>query len=419
MAMISAAPFAFADKKDDLYAKGTAAVNSGDAIAAKAAFCQLASEDEGYKDAKAQCATYTGEAQRQLNRYNQNYLEGVQAMQEGKYDVAEFKFKNVKGGDRVPDAKQKILDLAKLKQDKAAADAAAKNSADQDAQMKVKLDQGASAYNSGDFATAKSALNGVTGKYAGDAQGYLTKIRNYEAKMAEAAADAANKNYSAAASAYAEAVKINSSGPGDPLGQVGKMNQLAASASSAPPVTAPANNPPPVTKAASRDVVKTVDVARSIAEGQKALAKGDFKKARRFFGEVLGQDSGNQDALKGIAELKLKDTAVAAATDEDPLLAKLIRGFYEGNYNDVESLLNTYIYTGQGKKVGLANFYAGASMLSRYYLAGANDENLRREARKKLGTASKVDGFKAPEKFISPKIMKEYSEAAEAAKASS
>ncbi|MCU1309344.1 MAG: hypothetical protein JWO20_469 [Candidatus Angelobacter sp.] len=403
---LAAAPAARADKKDDLYAKGTAAETNGDTFGAKAAFCQLASEDAGYKDSKSKCDTYTAEATKALNRFNLNFNEGVGLMQEGKYDQAEFKFRNVKPpSPRVPDAQAKLAEIAKLKQDKAAADAAAKNNADQDAQMKGKLDQGIDAYNRGDFGSAKGSLGGVTGKYQGDAQGYLTKIRNYEAKMAEAAADAANNNFSGAASAYAEAVKLNPSGPGDPLGQVGKMNQLAVKANSSAPIAAAVNNPAPVK---AKEVPK-IDVARYVSDGQKALAKGDFKKARRFFQEVLGQDSHNQEATDGMAELKSKDTAQAVATDDDPLLSRLIVLFYEGN--DVESQLNNYIYTGQGKKMGLANFYAGASMLTRYYLAGATDENLKREARKKFKAAKEVEGFKAPEKFISPKIMKAFQEA--------
>src|SRR6266852_6075594 len=90
MAVIAASPFAFADKKDDLYAKGTAAESSGDVFAAKAAFCQVASEDAGFKEAKSKCDTYTLEATKTLNRYNANYLEGVQLLQDGKYAEAQF-----------------------------------------------------------------------------------------------------------------------------------------------------------------------------------------------------------------------------------------------------------------------------------------------------------------------------------------
>src|SRR5882724_6890897 len=154
LAVISAAPFARADKKDDLYTKGTAAANTGDAITARDAFCEIAKSDTEFKDAKAQCATYTPEATKQLNRFNQNYLEGVGLMQEGKYAEAEFKFRNVKfPSPREADAKGKLAEIAKLKQDKAVADAAAKNNADQDVQMKGKLDQGVDAYNRADFPT--------------------------------------------------------------------------------------------------------------------------------------------------------------------------------------------------------------------------------------------------------------------------
>ncbi|MCU1305646.1 MAG: hypothetical protein JWN45_341 [Acidobacteriaceae bacterium] len=406
---LAAAPFAQADKKDDLYAKGTAAVNAGDLPAAKSAFCQLAAESSDYKDVKAQCATYTDLVQKDLNRFNNNYLLGVGLMQEGKYDQAEVKFKNVRGGDYLEEAKKRLAEIPKLRQDKAAADASAKNSIDQDVQMKAKLDQGIEAYTRADFGAARASLGSVTGKYQPDAQKYLTKMKDYDAKIAEAQQDFTNKDYAKAAAAYNDAARIDQTGPGDPLVQAAKMTAQITSASI--PVTAPANNPAPVKAAATKDVVKTIDVARYVSDGQKALAKGDFKKARRYFQDVLSQDSHNQEATDGMAELKTKDTAQAAASDEDPLLAKLIRGFYDGNYNDVESLLNTYIYSGQGKKVGLANFYAGASMLTRYYLAGATDDNLKREARKKFKAAKEVEGFKAPEKFISPKIMKAFQEA--------
>jgi len=53
------------------------------------------------QDAKAQCATYTPEATKQLNRFNQNYLEGVGLMQEGSMRRPSFKFRNVKFRVRV------------------------------------------------------------------------------------------------------------------------------------------------------------------------------------------------------------------------------------------------------------------------------------------------------------------------------
>jgi len=94
-------------------------------------------------------------------------------------------------------------------------------------------------------------------------------------------------------------------------------------------------------------------------------------------------------------------------------LSRYIGAFYSGQYATAEQLLNTYIFnTQKGKgKLGLANFYLGVSMLTRYYLAGANDPSLRNEALSKFKAAKAVDGFVPPEKFVSPKIMKAFQEA--------
>lgn len=404
--LVSAA--AAAQSSDDLYNRGMAAVNKGDAIAAKEAFCAI--KDAGFKDAKAQCATYTGEATRQLNRYNQNYLEGLQLMQDGKYSEAEFKFRNVKAGDRVADAQRKLQEVADLKQKKAAADAAASQSAAAESASKQKLDAGIEAYNRGDFAGAKAQLDGVGGSYAGQAQGYLNKINTYNAKMSEARGYEAAKNFEAAKNAYTEAARIAPTGPGDPLGGVTRVTALAASGGGgAPPPTTAAK--PPAVKA-SKDEVKQIDVAKYLSDGQKLLAKGDFKRARRYFGDVLAQEPNNAAAAAAMKEIRDKDTSGPAnAADEDPLLAAAIRKFYEGDYEQADYRLKNYIFQGQGKKMGLANFYAGATALSKFYLGGGSDQSLMLDARKKFKEAKGVDGFVVPEKLISPKILKVFQEA--------
>ncbi len=402
--LLSAA--ASAQSNDDLYNRGKAAEAKGDAVAARDAFCAI--KDSSFKDAKAQCTLYTGEAQRALNRYNLNYIEGVQLKQEGKLDQALVKFRNVKAGDKVADAQNQIQIVQKMIDDKKVADAQASQNAAADAASKQKLDAGIDAYNRGDFAAAKAQLDGVSGSYAGQAQGYLSKINTYNAKMSEARGYEAAKNFEAAKSAYTEAARIAPTGPGDPLGGVTRVTALAASAgggAAPPPTTAK-----PAVKA-SKDEVKTIDVANYIKEGQKLLAKGDLKRARRYFGDVLAQDPNNADAAAGMKEIRDKDTSGANAADEDPLLAAAIRKFYEGDYEQADYRLKNYIFQGQGKKMGLANFYAGATALSKYYLGGASDQSLMLDARKKFKEAKGVDGFVAPEKLVSPKILKVFQEA--------
>jgi hypothetical protein len=181
-----------------------------------------------------------------------------------------------------------------------------------------------------------------------------------------------------------------------------------ASAANVPPPTAPAK---PAGKA-TKDEVKTVDVARYLAEGRKFLAKGDLKRARNYFGDVLAQEPNNADAAALMKELRDKDTSGPAnAADADPLLAAAIRKFYEGDYEQADYRLKNYIFQGQGKKLGLASFYAGATALSKFYLGGGSDQSLMLDARKKFKEAKGVEGFVAPEKLVSPKILKVFQEA--------
>ena len=404
LALLLVAPSAFADKNSDLYKKGTDAVAAGDSIAARDNFCALPGD---YQDAAAQCTTYKDAAARTLNRYKLNYAEGVTLMGDGKLDEAAAKFRSVKGGDFADQAKAKLNDIAKAKQQQAdQANAAQQNAAAEQA-SKQKLDTGNNAFASGDFNTAKSVLAGVTGAHQPDAQNILGKIHSYETAMQQGNAFNAARDYASAKNAFAEAVKINPSGPGNPADLMAK----AAAAANAPVPTTAANNPP-VSVKPSNPAKPTIDVAAYLDAGRKALAKKDFKKARRFFTEVLVQDRNNQEAKDALGEITSKDTAQAKASDDDPLLLDIVKTYYAGSYQDAEDRLKVYIYNNQGKKKGLANFYLGASMLTRYYLNGGNDDTLRREAKNKFKAAKDIDGFKAPEKFISPKIMKVFQEPA-------
>lgn len=408
-ALVMASGSAWAQSKDDLYNRGTAAVSKGDAVAARDAFCAI--KDDSFKDSKSQCTLYTGEATRALNRYNQNFLEGVQLKQEGKLEQAAVKFRNVKAGEKAADAQNQLQIVLKMIDDKKAADAQASQNAAADSAGKAKLDAGIDAYNRGDFTAAKNQFDGVTGRYQAEAQGYVNKINTYNAKMSEARGYESAKNFSAAKASYTEAARISPTGPGDPLGGVTRVSAAEASAAggAAPSPAAPKVN----AKAASKDEVKTVDVAKYIAEGNKLLAKGDLKKARRYFGDVLAQDPNNADAAAGMKTIKDKDTSSgpANAADEDPLLAAAIRKFYEGDYEQADYRLKNYIFQGQGKKMGLANFFAGATALSRYYLGGATDQSLVADAKKKFKEAKGVEGFVVPEKLVSPKILKAFQDA--------
>jgi hypothetical protein len=109
---------AFAAKDDDkreLYRKGMDAVNAGDAISARDAFCSLAGKDTRYADAANQCAVYVPMAQRALNRYKINYAEGVTLLASYRYDEAELKLKNVRAGEYAEEAQKKLRQIPTLK----------------------------------------------------------------------------------------------------------------------------------------------------------------------------------------------------------------------------------------------------------------------------------------------------------------
>ncbi|MGH9668505.1 MAG: hypothetical protein ACRD3A_00130, partial [Terriglobales bacterium] len=57
----------------------------------------------------------------------------------------------------------------------------------------------------------------------------------------------------------------------------------------------------------------------------------------------------------------------------------------------------------------LSQFYLGASKLTRYYLSGAKDNGLKRDAEAAFRLAKQTAGFKPPgESVVSPKILKAY-----------
>jgi TolA-binding protein len=104
----------------------------------------------------------------------------------------------------------------------------------------------------------------------------------------------------------------------------------------------------------------------------------------------------------------------ALAADVETLLADGIRNYYDADFTGAEAKLKQYLDAG-GQRRGAAEFYLGASKLTRFYLAGPNSEDaaLLADAKNAFRLASKVEGFTAPETFVSPKIIDVYKTAAQ------
>lgn len=384
------------------YNAGAAAEKKGDAIGARDGYCAAGD----FKDAKQKCAENQTEAKKAEARYNQNYVDGVQLMQEGKYAEAEFKFRNVKYGPRLADAQGQLLIAQQKKREKEQADAAAAQNANVENAAKQKFDDGVARFGSNDFGGAKASFEQVTGSRQGDAQGYISRINAYNTAMATARGYENAKDYKAASASFAEAARIKADGPGDPLNQVTRVATLAGQA----PVPTNQNTQQQEVKATRE--AKPIDVAQYMATARRLMARNDFKGAARYFGEVWARDKNNQEAKALLDEANSKDTTEAKATDADPVLADAINAYYGGDLRGAEYRLDSYIYDRKVRKPGLGNFFRGAVYLQQYFLSGERDQNAYQEALKRFKAAKAVQGFVPPEKYVSPRIMKVYKEAA-------
>jgi outer membrane protein assembly factor BamD (BamD/ComL family) len=418
---------AFAAKKDDLYKQAQAAVNSGKVEEAARLFCEVAKEDAAYKDAKQNCQIYTSEAERERKRNDDRFQEGVKAFQDKRWDDAEQKFKNVRSGPRLDEARQYINSRIP------AARAAEAGEANEKV-MAQRFDQGVQAYQRNDFGGAKSALGGVSGSKEGEAKNYLNKIREYEQAMNEGERLASAQNYRGALGSYNEAATIKGDGPGDPRSKASQMERQMAAATTTTvpttttttvPTTTTASKPPPPTtgtttakplEAAIKEPSRPqVDVAKLLREAQAAKDKGDISSARGKYLAILSADPNNRQVQAALVSLPKEQgtTAPKATSEADVLLARAIGEFYKGSYEDAEFHIRLYLEN-NGGKAGLGQFYLGVSRLTRYFLRGAkpDDKRLMDDGVAALKLAKKTSGFKAPgEQYLSPKILKLYQDA--------
>jgi hypothetical protein len=197
-----------ADQKDDLKKKGDAAAAAGKPFESRDAYCQLADLDASYPQAKMMCTMMKKEADKEDGRCAQRFSDANNDVSQGKYDDAEQKLRNVKQGCKNYDeARQLMAKIPELK-----------SKGDQDKVASQRFDEGSRAYNSNNFAAAKTALGQVPAGSAksGDAQALLNKIKQYEQAISQGDQLAGAKNWKGALQAYNEAASFKSDGPGDP-----------------------------------------------------------------------------------------------------------------------------------------------------------------------------------------------------------
>jgi hypothetical protein len=279
------------------------------------------------------------------------------------------------------------------------------------------------AYQRNDFGAAKGLFERISGGRKGEAQNYLNNIRRYEDAMAAGDREAA-ANPQQAIAKYSEAAGIKPDGPGDPRGKASRVqSQMAAAAAKPAPiepsvgVSTPSQPAPQPTRTEVAGAVKApaakVDVGKLLREADTARKAGQMGVASGKYLAVLAAEPGNAEARKGLAESSAQGGGrQTAGSEADVMLAKAIREFYTGLYEQSEVHIRDYM-DAQGSKIGLSQFFLGASLLSRYYLGGerSDDRRLLDEAKNAFKRAKSAPGFNPPaEKYVSPKILKVYQE---------
>lgn len=419
-ALLLALP-ALANNKDELYKQAQAAAVAGRLQEATNLYCQLAKEDAKYKDAGLNCKIMTDQVKKEAALGDDRFSSGLADFNAGRYDDAEQKFKNVRAGSHLAEAREYVS--TKIPQARAAAQQA-KNNAAQDSAMAQKFNQAETAYNSNDFATAKGLLSQITGAKQGEAQQLLSKIQKYEAAMADGDRLAGANNLKQAASSYNEAAAIKDDGPGNPRARAQQMLASGSGGGRTGGTTTAATSTSGAgvgrgTVSAIKETRPQVDVVKTLAAADAARKKGNVSEAIGKYTAVLAADPNNaqariaSEALK--AELRKEESANGGAAvpkagaEADVMLTKAIGEYYSGRFDQAEVHIQDYLDV-NGSKTGLSYFFLGVSRLTRFYLSGAQetDRKLLKEAGDAFKQAKKVPGFKPPENLVSPKILKVY-----------
>jgi hypothetical protein len=167
---------AVADKKSDLDQQAQQAAARGDAAEAARLYCAEADLDARNPQLRDICTEMKNEATREIKRSEQRFSEGVQAFNNGDWDGAEQKFRNIRTGPHLDESRHYVQQLIPN----------AKAQAENSRRMEQQFQQGKQAYENNDFASAKNLLGQVTGVYASEAQDYLARIRQSSRKWRKA-----------------------------------------------------------------------------------------------------------------------------------------------------------------------------------------------------------------------------------------
>jgi hypothetical protein len=95
-------------------------------------------------------------------------------------------------------------------------------------------------------------------------------------------------------------------------------------------------------------------------------------------------------------------------TTSDEQLQAGLKAYFSGDLATAEADLTTYLST-PGDRDAVAYFFRGATRLSRFYLSGENDSQLRTSAAADFRMLkTQYQTYQPPTKYVSPKVLDVY-----------
>lgn len=368
---------------------------------------------------REQIAKYLADIDARLNE-DRVFNEAVKLFNDGNDTEARSKFNQVVslGGPKAAEARSYLGRI-------------------QDRREESAFSEGTRAMNAGDFSTAKSRMQeviGLNGKRRPEAERYLAQIEQGEREQ-RAYNDAVRafdqKRFSDAQAGFRQVAGMNGGRKADAeryLARIDTAVQEEALFKDA--VNKFAHDDFAGAKAGFQQVINLKgalasdarvyltrieaqgrdprEVARQfVTDAQAAMGRKDYRAAVEKLQAATALDPNNRDAKRLLAESQ-------QLAEEMPLRSGL-QAYFEGKYEEAERQLSDYL-NGAGKKRALAYFFRGATRGARYFLSGEKDAQQKQLAAEDFRAVQKESArFRAPEKFVSPKTLALYTEAAGAA----
>ncbi|MGI9101435.1 MAG: carboxypeptidase-like regulatory domain-containing protein [Terriglobales bacterium] len=391
LSLLLALPLLAQDKQTLLNDAATAEKN-GQLEKAEIAYCGLAKNDPAFN---SKCKLYSDLANKERKNDADRLREAKGLVRQGALDDARQIFRNVKTDAAKAEAQDWLNNKIPALERDAAKAAQAEQQQKQQQQSADKVNRARDALNRQDFEGAKSMLSGVN---TPEAQALLNQISQAEKNAASQRAQ--QQQQQAAAQAAADKAKQ----PGSISGHVHDTTGKA--------------------------VVRANVMLENPSSGYRQNTATDGAGNFRFNGVPPGQYTIAATSNGRLLENKRvsvgpSENAVATFTapaapaggeapaGDSASLERAIGLFYKGAPDDLQQA--EWILRGfpaKGKKKALSDFYVGAAMLARYYLAGGGKEqqSLYADAVAAFKSARKVAGFRPPQE-ISPKILRVYQQA--------